>query len=76
MEKQAASSLHADVGASASRWGSGRALLLVNSHKDDVPPLGVGWDGTGNGGKAVRVNDGFLCPHELCETAFQLQMDI
>lgn len=34
-------------------------------HKDDVPSLGVRWDSAGDGGEAIRVDNGLLCSHEL-----------
>lgn len=37
-------------------------------HKDDVAPLGVGRYCTGDGRKAIRVDDRFFRFHELGQT--------
>ena len=44
--------------------------------EDDVSSLGVGWDGTGDGGKTIRVENGLLLPSEPSQVLLQLNMDI
>lgn len=46
------------------------------SPEDDVSSLGVGWDGTGDGGKTVGIEDGLLPPRKLCQAVLQLQVDV
>lgn len=89
MEKQAASSLNIQqamftydpISVSLPFNGGGGAPHYTDTHtqhlhKDDVPPLGVGRDGTGNGRKAVRIDNGFFCFHEFGQTTLQLQVNI
>lgn len=89
MEKQAASSLKTKPDNINRQTGTGllpdhliicgfQSFLRRNnySHKNDVPPLGVGRNGTGNGCKAIRVDDGLLSLHEFGQTSLQLQVNI
>ena len=44
--------------------------------KNDVPPFGIGWDSTSNGGKPIGINSSFFQIHEFGQTVFQVEMDI
>lgn len=46
------------------------------SHKNDVPPLGIGRNRTRNGGKPIGVDDCLFCFHEVGQTSLQLQVNI
>ena len=48
----------------------------LHTPEDDVTSLGVSWDGTGDGGKTVRVENGLLPPCEPSQVLLQLNMDV
>ncbi len=77
MEKHAASSLRkqerrTDQDALSSQDVPGEEAVLCGKavgfsrilHKDDVSSLGVRWNSAGDGGEAIRVDNGLLCSHE------------
>ena len=45
-------------------------------HEYDVPLLGVGRDGAGDGGEPVRVQNGLLRPQELGQLLLQVDVDV
>lgn len=56
------------------------ALLHGEVHalvgKDDVATLRVGWNGAGDGGEAVRVDDALLALHILGQALLELQVHV
>ena len=46
------------------------------SHENDVSLLGVGGNGAGDGGEAVRVEDGLLRPEERGQLLLEVNVDV
>lgn len=51
-------------------------IQVSDLHEDDVSHFGIGRNCTGNGGKAIRIEDSFFDSHELCEFRLQFEMNV